>query len=187
LGAAVRRANERVLAEAERDPTCHGMATTLSALFLWGGVAHVAHVGDCRIYRWCPGRPLRRLTRDHNRAQSLVDQDVITEEQAANHPWSHQLERALGVQLSVDADLTSEECRPDDRFLLCSDGLIRVVREEEIASVLGAPSTPRGQVEHLVSLARARGAPDNVTVIALHCRAFAMGEASHADETVDPG
>jgi serine/threonine protein phosphatase PrpC len=170
LRKAAQYANERILAAAREDPSTRGMATSLSGLLLRERETHVAHVGDCRIYRWRRGEPLRRLTRDHSRVQGLVDRGLLTEEQAAQHPWSHQLERVLGLEGPVEVDLSSEPRRAVDRFLLCSDGLIRVVREAEIAEVLGGALPTRRQVEYLVALARERGAPDNVTVIAVHGR-----------------
>lgn len=165
LTGAVREANRAILAQDIRDDSGQGMATTLSVLLLEPGMAHVAHVGDCRIYRWRPGAPLRRLTRDHSQVQTLVDQGLLTEEQAVRHPWSHRLERVLGLEHDLAVDVTSEPREPADRFLLCSDGLVRVMGDEEIGSMLGLARDPAVLVERLVHLARERGAPDNVTVV----------------------
>lgn len=165
LRRAVAAANLKVLDESQRNAATRGMATTLTALLLLPDAGHIAHVGDCRIYRWRQGEPLAQLTHDHSRIQTLLDQGLVTEEQAATHPWRHQLERALGLEPEVEIDGKSFPRVPGDRFLLCSDGLIRVISDDEIAQTLGSASPPSEQVETLVALARERDAPDNVTVI----------------------
>ena len=165
LVAGVQRANRAIIESAATSTARLGMATTLSALLLVGGTAHVAHVGDCRIYRWRSGQGLECLTKDHTHVQTLVERGLLTVEHAARHPSRHLLQRALGAGSELEVDHLSERRRAGDRFLLCSDGLLRRVREEEIDATLSSSSTPRDQVEQLIELTLERGAPDNITVV----------------------
>jgi protein phosphatase len=165
LRQAVRAANRKVFEESLQNVAAAGMATTLTALFLDPGEASIVHVGDCRLYRWRPGARLEQLTRDHTWVQTQIDQGLLTTEQATRHPWRNRIERALGLEPDVELDQGSFARQPGDRYLLCSDGLVRVVSDEEIAATLASDSPPVDQVEQLIRTARDRGAPDNVTIV----------------------
>ena len=99
-----------------------------------------------------------------------IRQGIITEAEAASHPAKNIITRALGTKAKVDIDFYTFEMEPDDRVLLCSDGLHGVVNEPEILSiVLESESAPEA-VRRLIQQANDNGAPDNVTVILIHNR-----------------
>jgi PPM family protein phosphatase len=152
---AIRLANQRVRAAAAKDSTLAGMGTTIVVLWIKNARAHIAHVGDSRIYRYRRGG-LVQLTRDHSwPSEEAAMRNVLT--------------RAIGAEQSVDIDHRLIEVSPGDVFLLCSDGLTRPVPDETIAQTLGETKNGDRAAERLIELARANGAPDNVTVVLAYC------------------
>lgn len=144
-------------------PELAGMGTTLSALFLRGGAAAALHIGDSRIYR-LRGNVLEQLSTDHTVIAELLEQGAITEADIATHPQRSVLTQVLMGDGRHQPTLSIYEVKPDDRFLLCSDGLTGVVSDKEIKAILKGKA--RGAaVDSLIELAYINGAPDNVTVI----------------------
>ncbi len=166
LGEATRAANRAVWDRAQADPDLRGMGTTLVALAFVDDDERlaIANVGDSRAYRWREGH-LEQLTTDHNLVQELVDEGLVTEEEAPFHPQRNVVTRALGVDPDVDVDMIEAVPRLGDRFLLCSDGLGLEVEEDEVAAVLGQVADPGEAAHHLVREARDNGGKDNITVV----------------------
>jgi len=166
LKKAVSEANSRIYHKAQSgDPLYRRMGTTVVVLALHDRKAYLAHVGDSRAYLLRKG-VLTRLTRDHSQVQAMVDEGWISEEQALGHPYANLLLRCLGSEASVEAELGSAPVDIDaaDRFLLCSDGLTGLVRDDEILNVMLEDPDPGTACRSLVSLANKRGGPDNITV-----------------------
>ncbi|CAK0760295.1 Serine/threonine phosphatase stp [Gammaproteobacteria bacterium] len=142
-----------------------GMGTTVVALLFWMDRVSIAHVGDSRVYR-LRGETLERLTRDHSLIQELVDHGLYTQEQARTSPNRHLVTRALGLEAKVRVELSEKQVDPTDIFLLCSDGLTDMVKDEDIFLVL---KTLAGNLEqaaaHLVEMANEQGGRDNISVI----------------------
>jgi protein phosphatase len=124
------------------------MATTLVGAWIRQHVAGVVHVGDSRAYLW-QGDRLERLTQDH----------------ALDGPYAHVLVRVLGREPDVDVDVLEVPVRPGDYVLLCSDGLTRMVAEDEMAGAFRQLQDPQRICDHLVSAANGRGGDDNITVL----------------------
>jgi PPM family protein phosphatase len=164
LLAAVASANEKVFRRAQADPTLEGMGTTLVALLLHRGKAFVAHVGDSRAYLIRDGS-LQQVTRDHTMVQEMLDDGVLTREQARTHPDGHIITRSVGIAplVKVDVDLSDSEVAPEDRWILCTDGLTGMVSDEVIRSIAGDLSPSRA-CRTMVTLANEAGGPDNITV-----------------------
>lgn len=156
-------ANETIYAEAVKRGK--QMGSTIVALFVTGRRFAVLWVGDSRCYLLRAGE-LIALTRDHSQVQEMVDRGLLKPEDAAGHPMGHVLARAVGVQPTLEVDAIEDEVQPGDIFLLCSDGLHGYVGEDDIQRVL-AKASPSDTTQGLVDLTLARGAPDNVTVIAI--------------------
>ncbi len=127
--------------------------STVVMLLLRGPRSAVLWAGDSRAYRWRAGT-LEQLTRDHSLAElggtEVVESSVIT--------------RAVGVDVELALDVHRDAIRPDDRFLLCSDGLTRVVPESEIRNWMQSPDIHTA-VDGLIKATLNAGAPDNVTVL----------------------
>jgi serine/threonine protein phosphatase Stp1 len=119
--------------------------------------------GDSRIYR-LRNDELMQLTRDHTPVQELIDAGQLREEYADNHPLANVITRAVGTNPQLMLDVVSGEITTDDLFLLCSDGLSRMVSDREICAILR--EQPLHKVtDALIAAALARGGRDNVTVV----------------------
>lgn len=150
------------------------VGSTVVCLAMFEDHAVAIWCGDSRIYRYRRGEGLRRVTRDHTVVQELVEAGRLAPEEAEDHPQSHVLTRGLGVDGAFDPDLQQMELRRGDRFVLCSDGLPRVVSESRIAGIVDRSSNAALCTSGLIEAALQEGAPDNVTVITVdieHARA----------------
>jgi PPM family protein phosphatase len=167
LAAAFADANHAVYERSLGEPQLRGMGTTLTALLLAAdGTGWLAHIGDSRGYRLRRGR-LRRLTRDHTWVQEQVEAGRLPPHAADRHPMSNIITRALGIEPDAEPELRRTGVRAGDGVLLCTDGLIAVVDEAEIAAAMAASTSAETCVRDLVELANARGGPDNVTAIVI--------------------
>lgn len=164
LALAIADANRLIFHRAARDRHCRGMGSTCAVLVLSEETAHVGHVGDSRVYLIRAGR-IRQLTRDHSRVQRMLDDGLITEEEAATHPERDWLERALGLREHILPDLLAEpiRLRPEDTFIVCTDGLTNLVRDEEIFRLVQCAPVAQA-CEALVTVANERGGTDNITI-----------------------
>lgn len=162
--AAVAVNNAVCAAATSGDPTTDHMGSTAVLLVVRGREVMVGHLGDSRAYLWRQGR-LLRLTRDHTWVQQLVDQKLLTEEEARNHPEASVLAHAFGRHSELTIELgPSLAIRPGDAVLLCSDGLSGYLEDGEVAGVLSRHDDPQKAVETLVEAALATGGHDNITV-----------------------
>jgi protein phosphatase len=167
LTRAVQQANQMVWERSHKEPGLRGMGTTLTVLALVneeGEQLAVAHVGDSRAYLFREGQ-LTQLTHDHSLVEEMIRSGELTTEDAALHPHRHVVTRALGIESEVDVDVCLLPPRPGDRVLLCSDGLINEVEEQEIGASLAHISAPGQAAAELVRSARAHGGNDNITVV----------------------
>ena len=158
----------RSLGAAVRPSTVIG--TTAAVLFIHGGYAMCAWCGDSRIHL-VRRRETFLLTRDHTRVQEMLDSGEIDPASARVHEEAHVLSRAIGVFSTATIDRAAVEPRAEDRFLLCTDGVSRHVEVAEMADLVDG--SPERAVRNVVELARARGATDDVTALAVHLGAGA--------------
>ena len=157
------RANARIFSEAQANPDLRGMGTTTSALVIRGRQAWFAHVGDSRIYL-CRGEEIRQLTDDHSLVASMVREGLLTQKEAEVHPRRNVLQRSMGVAEDVEIDIRGPfGIQEGDVFILCSDGLHGLVKEDELKEI--ARLQIQNAADEYIRRALERGAPDNVTVI----------------------
>ncbi|HEY0531686.1 MAG TPA: protein phosphatase 2C domain-containing protein [Actinoplanes sp.] len=163
LIAALQTANERIEAAVADDDARDGMGTTVTTLMLSGDRVAMLNVGDSRCYRLRDGS-LSQLTRDDTYVQALVDQGVLTPDDARRHP-----QRALVTQAVQGGPFRPAgrmiPVQVGDRFLLCSDGLSDYVEDSVIAETLRSNADRKTAAAELVHRTLENGAPDNVTVI----------------------
>jgi protein phosphatase len=163
----IQRANGKIVEMAEVQPAFSGMGTTLTALKVslenWSYV--LGHVGDSRAYL-LSGGDFSQISRDHTMVRDMVDSGKIPPSAEREHPLGHILSRVLGTEDDVEVDLVEGTARDGDCFLLCSDGLTKVMEEEEVEEwVRRAGSQPLEEVvDAMVAEGNLRGAPDNITV-----------------------
>ena len=159
------KANTHVFKMAVSNDKYTGMGTTMTALYLPGdGTAYCCHVGDSRLYTYREGN-LVQVTRDHTYVADLQASGEITEEEAFIHPQRHVLMKALGVEESVRADSLHFKLLPDDRLLLCSDGLSDMLRQQEILDLMGGEDI-NSVADQLLERSLCNGGRDNVSFIA---------------------
>jgi PPM family protein phosphatase len=171
LSASVRAAHEAILRAARADRALAGMGTTLTALRCGpdGGGCVIAHVGDSRAYQYRAGE-LQQLTRDQTWVQEQVEAGLLSSEQARHHPYSAMLTSALGAETELDVQLIEPGCRPGDIIMLCTDGLVARLSDEDLGRVLGEQPDLDGAADALVAAANAAGGPDNITVLLVRFR-----------------
>jgi protein phosphatase len=164
----VAAANADILDAADRDPARAAMGTTLAGIGLieFAGSDHwiVFNVGDSRVYRFADDR-LAQLTVDHSEVAELVAAGLIAPEEARGHRNRNVVTRALGLRPAPEPDVWMFPPTPDERFVVCSDGLTGELTDDEIAAVLRAEPEAQLAAARLVELAVAAGGRDNVTVI----------------------
>lgn len=172
LVASTKLANLRIHEASQADRSKHGMGTTLVSTAvedLDRGTVYVGHVGDSRAYRIRDGKAVL-LTHDHSLINDYISQGLLTPEEAGQHPLKHVITRALGSGRQIEVDWQQVSLQPNDRILLCSDGLSNLVSELEIAEAAGQGSLQEG-CRKLIDRALENGGDDNVTVVLLEFRA----------------
>jgi serine/threonine protein phosphatase PrpC len=160
---AVEAAN-RDVAVAAREPGQAGMGATLVAVVVHRALAHIASVGDSRVYLIRDGE-IRQLTKDQSYVEVLIGAGVITREQAQASPYRNVILQAMGQRDTVMVALLRLTLRLGDVLLLCSDGLSNKVADDEMRRVVGESASHEQACVRLVELANARGGEDNITLV----------------------
>ncbi len=165
----VKRANNKIC-DMIRQNEGKRSGSTLAALYIDGGRAVSCNLGDSRVYFFHDG-VLKQISTDHNMASRMVQEGLMTKEQAKQWPGRHQITKYLGVyeeEMAVEPDFSDVyDIRKGDIFLICSDGLTDMLWDEEIADVLASKQSASYQTEELVRLALESGGRDNITVIVI--------------------
>lgn len=162
LTAIVQHANESVSALGHKISPAMGIGTTLTFGCVRDGIFKIAHVGDSRAYL-LRGREFFRLTEDHsveNEARLRRARGEVVYYHEANR---NALTRCIGQPTPPEVDLISRPLAVGDRFLFCTDGVTRMVQDQELADFVAADSTPAEILQTIVSMAVRRGGPDNAT------------------------
>ncbi len=162
--AAISLANQRILQASTQTSGSEGMGTTVTLAIIDGNQLHTANVGDSRCYiineedAW-------QFTKDHSYVQQLVDQGKITREEARTHPRRNEITRVVGYYGVVEIDTGVTSLDENDRVLLCSDGLIAHVEDDELKRIALDHTDPQKACDELVELANSRGGRDNISII----------------------
>ena len=163
---AIELAHKNIKAYADNEGMGTNVGTTMVLLLSQGSLYNIFWVGDSRAYLFDTDQ-IKQLTTDHSLVQSLIEQGEITPEEAKSDPRKNAVTRALGVQEleTVRADSVSEKWQPNQKILLCSDGLTDFVSTDEIAKILAQDGTDQSRVDNLIVAALAGGGKDNITII----------------------
>jgi serine/threonine protein phosphatase PrpC len=181
LREAVEAANARVV-EAGVEPKQAGMGATVVALLLVGTAAYTAEVGDSRAYLLRGGK-LTQLTKDQTYTSLLVEQGVLTEEDAKKSHAKHVVLQACGKASDIVVAQRRLELRRGDVLLLCSDGLSGQVSDEDVKNVLVSKKVLSDACAELIAKANEHKGDDNVTVVAARVAGLSL-PAARADEEV---
>jgi protein phosphatase len=170
LATAIHRANREIIEAQKTSERHHGMGTTIVAAVpcAQARVLHLAHVGDSRCYRLRDGR-LELLTQDHTLINDVLELSPEIDEAVAAELPRNVTTRALGMSKRVRVTVRSLEMAAGDRYLLCSDGLTRVLADDEIWEQLCGGGTSEEQVRRLVDRAIAGEPTDNLAVVLVAC------------------
>lgn len=157
-------ANNEIYKMSQKQPEQHGMGTTITACVIAENTATVAQVGDSRLYLIRDGK-LSQITKDHSLVEMLLESGEITEADAKHHPQKNVITRALGTDNTVEADTYELEISDGDIILLCSDGLVNMVDDKKILSIITNNQDFGSLAESLVTEAENTGGIDNITVV----------------------
>jgi protein phosphatase len=169
LASAIRAANDIIHRESWSRPEYAGMGTTVVAALLHEEVLTIAHVGDSRLYL-VQNETIQSLTTDHSWVAEQILKGIMTEEEAERSPRRNIVTRALGVESNVDVELTEVPVKSGDMLLLCSDGLTRGVRLNDILHILSGSEDLSTMSDRLIALANEAGGDDNTTVVVVALR-----------------
>lgn len=159
-----KEANRSIFEMSTRNPAWQGMGTTVTACVKQDGEILIGQVGDSRAYLLRDNH-ISQLTEDHSLVQELLKSGSITEEEAFRHPQRNVLTRAMGTGLFLDVDLYRRYVFAGDRLLLCTDGLTRYIRQEELLLAVSLAPDLDSAVKDLLRKANSSGGADNITII----------------------
>jgi len=162
---AVALANTNVHASSSENEKYRGMGTTVVVLLFYDNRFTVVHVGDSRLYRLRSG-VLEPITRDHSLMQELIDRGFYTPEQARTSMNKNLVTRAIGIEDTVQIDITEDVALVDDIYMMCSDGITDMIDDDLIKSTMincGTDLTKMAQ--ELIREANEHGGKDNISVI----------------------
>ena len=164
LVTAVKLANLRIHEEAQNNPNCKGMGTTLVGCYFLDDTLIMGHVGDSRIYRLREGL-FDQLTEDHSLLNDYIKMKHLTPEEIAAFPHKNVIVRALGMKSTVQVDILTEQPRLGDIYLLCSDGLSGMLADTDIAELVASEDDMDKLCERLIQGANEHGGIDNITTV----------------------
>ncbi|HYX46127.1 MAG TPA: protein phosphatase 2C domain-containing protein [Sphingomicrobium sp.] len=162
---AIRAVNGELIDLARSSERKQTIGTTVVGLAIATGAFRCFWMGDSRAYLLRDGE-ISRLSHDHSLVQNLVDAGMLKPEEAESHENANLITRAVGVAETAEVDVVSGDARAGDLFLLASDGLTRVVSDDEICAELHRSSVSQA-ADNFIETVLARGAPDNVSLIAV--------------------
>ena len=163
---AIKLANLKIHEQAQKDPRCHGMGTTVvSALFLDDALV-VGHVGDSRLYRRRDG-VFEQITEDHSLLNDYIKMKHLSPDEIAAFPHKNVIVRALGMKDTVQVDVHVDAPRLGDVYLICSDGLSGMIKDEDMAEIAASERDLDVVCERLITTANKNGGLDNITVVAV--------------------
>ena len=168
LSDAIQTAHKKILEVSQNNISQSGMGTTIVTLANTENNYEIAWVGDSRAYLWeSKHKKLSPLTEDHSLLTKLINANLISAEEATNHPKRHVLTQSLGSKDVVDiqVDTLHGEWRSHQQILLCSDGLTDELTEQEIAVILKKPMSNDEKVRELLDTANHAGGKDNISII----------------------
>ncbi len=162
---AIMQANTRVHESAEANPQYHGMGTTVVVTLFYNNRFTVAHVGDSRLYRFRDG-DLKQITRDHSLMQELIERGFYTPKQAQDSLNKNLVTRAIGIDSTINIDMQEDIAKVNDIYLLCSDGVNDMLKDDEIKSILADNNDDlENAASEIIQQANAHGGKDNISAI----------------------
>lgn len=163
LGRAYQNINAEIRNFVKRSAFSAG--TTLTSVIIKDWEAHIAHVGDSRLYHW-RGDVFTQITRDHARREPIVDNTRHANDTRTPPPMRDILEKAIGKTDQIQPDLITLQLLPGDRLLLCTDGVNKVIPIEELGQMVASENI-KTLAESIVRSANEKGTKDNSSAVVL--------------------
>lgn len=163
---AISLANDAIRREAAKNADYQHMGTTLVCALAREELVMVGNIGDSRAY-YITAEDIRQISRDHSVVENMVEKGDITPQEARRHPNRNLITRALGPDAQVQADSFSVPWRQGDFILLCTDGLVNTVSDQEMLFEVLHDGDIESCLDHLLQISLRRGAPDNITAVLL--------------------
>lgn len=156
-------ANNEIYKTANNDPDLNGMGTTMVAAVVLDDKLYVANVGDSRLY--VVGNDIKQITMDHSLVEELIRNGELERKKGRNHPEKNIITKAMGSKDEVMPDFFEIDFNPDDKILLCSDGLSNMVEDDEIRDIIVDNTNLEKTAEALIDRANYYGGSDNISVV----------------------
>jgi PPM family protein phosphatase len=163
LVAGIKFSNQRIYEAAAREARFKGMGTTIVTAFFTQGGAYLGHVGDSRGYRIRDQR-IEQITDDHSLLNDYIKANKLTPEEIEHFPHKNVIVRALGMKETVQVDVNRLDPKPNDYYLLCSDGLSSMINDDKILELVIGSRDLDHACESLIKAANDNGGTDNITV-----------------------
>ncbi|MCL2164273.1 MAG: Stp1/IreP family PP2C-type Ser/Thr phosphatase [Oscillospiraceae bacterium] len=164
LGDTIRDTNESIYERSVTDPECEGMGTTLTVAVIAKENAALAHIGDSCAYHFHDGK-MSKITTDHTYVEELVKRGTLSREEALIHPQRNYITKVVGCFDIIVPDFYSVDLAPEDRVLLCSDGLNKMLNDEDILQIVCGFDDPELICTKLIEAANLKGGLDNITAV----------------------
>ncbi len=164
LRLAIELANKLIITTSNEDVQYTGMGSTFTAIAISQGFAYTAQVGDSRCYLIRDNKIIQ-VTEDQSLVMQLLNSGCITPEEVENHPLKNVILQALGGQNYLNVVVTKFSLQPKDMFLICSDGLTTMLKDQEILDLISNKNDLKTTTEALIDLANKEGGYDNITIV----------------------
>jgi serine/threonine protein phosphatase PrpC len=171
LQVAIRTANRQLADLISSNERLGGTGATVSAVLFDQNQLAISNVGDCRAYL-IRGGEVYQITRDHSFVAEQVASGMINAEDAKRHPLRHLVTRAVSGNATINIDTWDVQAQPNDRVLLCSDGVHGLLTDEELGHIALKDATIESICQELVDAAKARGGTDNSTAVIVQVHAM---------------
>lgn len=156
-------ANNEIYKAANKEVDYSGMGTTMVAAVAKDGMLYVANIGDSRLYSI--NEEITQITMDHSLVEELIRNGELERKKGRNHPEKNIITKAMGSREEVLPDFFEIEIKPNDKYLLCSDGLSNMVENDEIRDIVIENYGLDDIAQALVNRANYYGGTDNISVV----------------------
>ena len=157
------KVNKEVIDKAAESQDYEGMGTTLVVATVFENILKVANVGDSRLY--VIGEDIIQITRDHSLVEEMVTNGQLARADARVDKRKNIITRAIGGESKVEAEMFSVELKPEDKILMCSDGLSNMVDDAEILEIINREPDIEKAARMLIDAANENGGKDNISVV----------------------
>lgn len=165
LEAAIKQVNQELYKESAISGDHQGMGTTFVAAVIKNNILYAMNIGDSRIY--VIGDNITQISIDHSLVEEMIRSGKLERNQMRNHPDKNYITRAIGAEEHVVADFFEVDLEPNQRILLCSDGLTNMVLDDEIEEIINNGLDIRTTAQKLIERANYYGGKDNITALVI--------------------